>query len=298
MVEREWNLGEDSIDRTAVLTDFLEQVAAERKEHVTKTKPVHSEEEVIGSFPENAWTRARREGREAAADGATDAFTSALLQCKRERRLGVIAEIKRVSPAEGALAPDLDPAKLARAYEAAGATAISVLTEPNHWKGSLDDLARVRDAVSIPILCKDVIVTEYQVLEARARGADAVLLIADLLNDHDLARITKRAKEFDVGVLVEAHERAGFERAVAFGERVVGVNARNLRQPKEIDRDRIEQLQSLARPEQVLVAESGIASTDDARRLPGRVDAVLVGSALVRAADPRSLVEGLAAIRR
>ncbi len=259
---------------------------------------MHSEKEVIGSFPDNAWTRARREARDLGVDGASDAFTSALLRRKRERRLGVIAEIKRVSPAEGALAPDLDPAKLARAYEAAGATAISVLTEPTHWRGSLDDLARVRGAVSIPVLAKDVFVSEYQVLEARARGADAILLIADLLDDDDLAGIAKRAKEFDVGVLVEAHERAGFERAVALGERVVGVNARNLRQPKEIDRTRIEQLHWLARPDQVLVAESGIGSVDDARRLPARVDAVLVGSALVRAADPRALVEGLVAIGR
>jgi indole-3-glycerol phosphate synthase len=278
--------------------DFLDQVAAERNEHVTKTRSMRSERDIIATFPENAWTRARREARGSADDGATDAFTSALLLRRRQRRLGVIAEIKRVSPAEGVLAPDLDPVTLARSYEAAGAAAISVLTEPIHWKGSLDDLARVRDAVSIPVLCKDVFVSDYQVIEARARGADAILLIADLLGDEDLASIAKRAREFEMGVLVEAHERAGFERAVALGERVVGVNARNLRQPKEIDRTRIEQLHRLARAEQVLVAESGIGSVEDARRLPARVDAVLVGSALVRAADPRGLVEGLAAIGR
>jgi len=286
------------------MPDFLEQVSAERKAYVMETRPRVSEEEVLSNMRDNLWARARAAGtlEELRTDGATDAFTSALLKAKRDRRLAVIAEVKRVSPAHGVLGADVDVAQLARAYVAAGATAISVLTEPKHWGGSLRDLEAVRDAVNVPLLYKDVVVTEYQVLEARKAGADAVLLIAEVLSEHDLSRITKRAAEFDVGVLVEAHDPAAFERAVDFvsraGARVVGVNARNLRDPGEIDLDRVGKLQGLAREDQVLVAESGIATVEDARRLPARVDAVLIGTALMRAADPGPLIGGVAAIRR
>jgi indole-3-glycerol phosphate synthase len=156
--------------------------------------------------------------------------------------------------------------------------------------------------VGVPILYKDVVVTEYQVLEARRAGADAALLIAEALSDHDLHRIAKRAAELDMGVLVEAHEAPAFERAVAFVAgavgRMVGINARNLRQPREIDVERVSELHALARDDQILVAESGISTVEDAVRLPKRVDAVLVGSALMRAADPGPLIAGLAAIRR
>jgi indole-3-glycerol phosphate synthase len=286
------------------MTDFLEEVGAERRAYVMETKPRVSEAEVLSNMRDNVWARARAAGTLDAlrVDGASDAFTSALLHAKREGRLAVIAEVKRVSPAHGVLRADVDVARLARAYVAAGATAISVVTEPKHWGGSLRDLEAVRDAVNVPILFKDIVVSEYQVLEARKAGADAALLIADALNEHDLDRITKRAAELDVGVLVEAHEPAAFERAVDFvaraGARVVGINARNLREPSEIDLDRVGKLQALARNDQILVAESGIASVEDARRLPPRVDAVLVGTALMRAADPGPLIAGLAAIRR
>jgi indole-3-glycerol phosphate synthase len=263
-----------------------------------------SEQDVLSNMRDNLWARARAAGAldGLRIDGARDAFTSALALAKREGRLAVIAEVKRVSPAQGVLGADVDVARLARAYVAAGATAISVVTEPKHWGGSLDDLGAVRDVVGVPILYKDIVVSEYQVLEARKAGADAALLIAEALNEDDLSKITKRAAELDMGVLVEAHDRAAFERAVEFvaraGSRVVGINARNLRQPSEIDVDRVRMLHALARDDQILVAESGINSVDDARRLPARVDAVLVGTALMRAADPGPLIAGLAAIRR
>jgi indole-3-glycerol phosphate synthase len=286
------------------MTDFLELVGAERKAYVTETRLRVSEEDVLSNTRDNVWARARAAGTldQVRLDGAIDGFTSALLRAKRDGRLAVIAEVKRVSPAHGVLGADADVARLARAYVAAGATAISVVTEPKHWGGSLRDLEAVRDAVDVPILFKDIVVTEYQVLEGRRGGADAALLIADALNEDDLSRFTKRAAELDVGVLVEAHDPAAFERAVDFvaraGARVVGINARNLRRPSEIDVDRVGKLHALARDDQVLVAESGIASVEDARRLPARVDAVLVGTALMRAADPGPLIAGLAAIRR
>jgi indole-3-glycerol phosphate synthase len=285
------------------MTDFLEEVGAERKAYVMETRARVSEEQLLTNMRDNVWSRARGAALDALrTGGALDAFTSALMQAKREGRLAVIAEVKRVSPAQGVLGVGADVARLASAYVAAGATAISVVTEPKHWGGSLRDLESVRDAVGVPILYKDVVVTEYQVLEARNAGADAALLIAEALNDDELSRITRRAAKLDVGVLVEAHDPAAFERAVAFvaraGTRVVGINARNLRRPSEIDVDRVATLHALARGDQILVAESGIASVEDARRLPARVDAVLVGTALMRAADPGPLIAGLAAIRR
>jgi len=214
-------------------------------------------------------------------------------------QLAVIAEVKRTSPAIGTLAgPGLSAAEQALRYEAAGATAISVLTEPRFWGGSLEDLKEVCAAVTIPVLCKDVIVDEYQIIEAAAAGADAVLLIAEALDDDQLRGLRRRAESLGMTVLVEAHETVAFGRAVASGALVVGVNARNLRDPKEIDIGRARQLHTFVKDQQILVAESGIGSVDDGRLLPARVDAVLVGTALMRADDPAPLIRGLAGIRR
>ena len=267
------------------MTDFLEQVAASRREYVREAKARRPVEDLLSG-------RAR-----------TGAVPGIFGRRLRDRTytglLGVIAEVKRTSPALGALAtPGLSAAEQALRYEAAGATAISVLTEPRFWGGSLEDLVAVRAAVSIPVLCKDVIVDEYQLVEAYAAGADAVLLIAEALSDDELRQLRQRANALSMDTLVEAHESVAFGRAVACGSLVVGINARNLRDPKEIDIGRARQLHSFAQEGQVLVAESGIASADDARLLPARVDAVLVGTALMRAEDPAPLIRALAGIRR
>jgi indole-3-glycerol phosphate synthase len=231
-----------------------------------------------------------------ARGGPGDTFTRALRLL--HGRIAVIAEVKRRSPALGVLSANADPVTLALAYEAAGATAVSVLTEPRHWGGSLEDLVAVSEAVRIPVLCKDVIVDDYQIVQARAAGADAVLLIAEALSDAELHRFIVRANTLGMGVLLEAHEPVAFGRAVAAGTMVVGVNARNLRRPSEIDVGRVRQLHTFARAGQVLVAESGIESVDDARLLPARVDAVLIGTALMRSIDPMPLISGIAAIRK
>ena len=162
----------------------------------------------------------------------------------------------------------------------------------------MEDLVAVREAVDVPVLCKDVIVDEYQLVEAHAAGADAVLLIAEALDDATLRRMIDRARALGLGVLVEAHEPAAFGRAVASGAAVVGVNARNLRRPIEIDIGRVRQLSAFVRRDQILVAESGIASVDDARMLPARVDAVLMGTALMRADDASPLIQSIASIKR
>jgi indole-3-glycerol phosphate synthase len=284
------------------MSDFLEQVIAERRADVAAAKARVDERELI--------VHARRplrmpvfaddsdERRRLFVDHSqrVEAFGRAL--GLRRDRIAVIAEVKRRSPALGALGEYADVSAVARSYVAAGASVISVLTEPRHWGGSIEDLVAVREAVDIPVLCKDVIVDEYQLAEAYAAGADAVLLIAEALDDASLHRMIERARELHLGVLVEAHEPAAFGRVVASAATVVGVNARNLRRPSEIDIGRIRQLSSFARPDQILVAESGIRSVDDARMLPARVDAVLVGTALMRADDPAPLIQSIASIKR
>lgn len=279
------------------MTDFLEQVIAERRADVARAKAQVPEEALEVRTREAAVVGRHSTGYPLTAGRRMgDAFTVALRML--HGRLGVIAEVKRRSPALGTLSADADPATLALAYEAAGATAVSVLTEPRHWGGSFDDLVAVSQAVRIPVLCKDVIVDEYQIAQACAAGADAVLLIAEALSDDELRRFIVRANTLGMGVLLEAHEPVAFGRAVASGTTVVGVNARNLRRPSEIDVGRVRQLHTFVRNAQILVAESGIASVDDARLLPARVDAVLVGSALMRSDDPMPLIKGIAAIRR
>ena len=290
------------------MSDFLEQVVAERRADAAASSAISPASEILAHSRENLWTRSERTGvrhpmlmppANARATRGGDAFTAALRSRRLQGRLAVIAEVKRVSPALGTLAADIDPARQARRYADAGAAAISVLTEPRHWGGSIGDLAAVREAVQgLPILCKDVIVSEYQIALARAAGADAVLLIAEALSDAELRRFIESASELNMGVLMEAHEPVAFGRAVASGASVVGANARNLRRPKEIDVSRARELQSFPREDQIFVAESGIESADDARLLPARVDAVLVGTALMRADDPAPLIHEMSAIRR
>ncbi|HKY51382.1 MAG TPA: indole-3-glycerol phosphate synthase TrpC [Candidatus Limnocylindria bacterium] len=275
------------------MTDFLEQVIAERRADVAVAKAATSEEELLSAAKDNLHSARRGRGVTPVSPGH-DAFTYAVWRAPG--RLAVIAEIKRLSPSQGVLLADADPATIARWYVEAGASAISVLTEPNHWGGSLRDLAAVRDAVRVPILCKDVIVDEFQIVQARSAGADAVLLIAEALSDEELRGFIARASALGMGVLVEAHEPVAFGRAVATRAPVVGVNARNLRRPREIDIGRVRQLHTFVDQHQRLVAESGITTVEDARLLPQRVSAVLIGSALMLADDPRPLIRGIAGI--
>jgi indole-3-glycerol phosphate synthase len=258
--------------------DFLETVVAERRADMQAAR--------------------RHEAALTRSVAPRPSLVAAIRAARTRGRVAVIAEVKRRSPALGALAADADPESMAFVYAQAGAVAISVLTEPRHWGGSVADLVAVTKAVDLPVLYKDVVVDEQQLREAQASGASAVLLIAEALDDATLGSFVERAAALGLTALVEAHEHRAFARAVASGATVVGVNARNLRVPTEIDRDRIEALHGLVRPHQLLVAESGIASADDVAALPGRVDAVLVGTALMTAADPGALVRSLAEVRR
>lgn len=197
-------------------------------------------------------------------------------------RLALIAEIKRRSPSKGDIAPALDAAAQAKAYEAAGADAISVLTEPSRFGGSLDDLRTVTAAVSLPVLRKDFIVDPYQIWEAADAGAAAVLLIVAALSDDALAGLMAECHACGLDALVEVHGRDELERALTAGARLVGVNNRNLR-TLAVDLAVTEQLAAHVPPGVVLVSESGIATADDAwRAARAGAGALLVGEALVR----------------
>ena len=209
--------------------------------------------------------------------------------------VAVIAEVKRSSPSKGALASIDDPAALAAEYEAGGAAAISVLTEGRRFKGTLDDLIRVRLAVSVPVLRKDFIVTAYQLFEARAAGADLVLLIVAALSDYELVCLIERAESIGLTPLVEVHTAEEVSRAVAAGARIIGVNARNL-QTLEVDPGTFARLAPQIPSGIVRIAESGVRGPHDVIELArAGADVVLVGEALVTGRDPRSGVADLVA---
>ena len=202
----------------------------------------------------------------------------------------VIAEIKRSSPSKGALAAITNAPELASTYAAAGADAISVLTEGRKFGGSLEDLAAVRDAVTVPLLRKDFIAEEYQIFEARAYGADIVLLIVAALEQPLLTRLHDFAHQLGLAVLVETHSADEVRRANDIGARIIGVNARNL-STLELDRNVFGEVKHLIDSSAIAVAESAVAGVDDvvAYRSAG-ADVVLVGEALVTAGDPAARV--------
>ncbi|QCR19294.1 indole-3-glycerol phosphate synthase TrpC [Agrococcus sp. SGAir0287] len=202
----------------------------------------------------------------------------------------VIAEVKRASPSKGRIADIPEPAELAAAYAAGGASVISVLTEGRRFLGTLDDLRAVRGAVDVPVLRKDFLASRYQLLEARAAGADLVLLIVAALDDATLADLHAFATGLGLSVLVEVHDADEVRRALAVGARIVGVNTRDL-QTFQMHPERFAELRPLIPEGVVAVAESGVQGVDDVRayRTAG-AHAVLVGEALVRDGDPAARV--------
>jgi indole-3-glycerol phosphate synthase len=212
--------------------------------------------------------------------------------------VALIAECKRRSPGAGAILTGLEPTELTRGYEAAGAAALSVLTDGPFFGGSVEDLALVRAGTSIPILRKDFVLDTLHVLEARACGADAVLLIARILDDATLARLHAEAMGLGMGVLVEVHDAGELERAVRIGAVVVGINNRDL---ATFTTDLETSLRLLAGlPDHVLVvSESGIRTREDVERLgDAGVDAILVGESLLRADDPAAAARALTGVPR
>ncbi|MBV8196284.1 MAG: indole-3-glycerol-phosphate synthase [Candidatus Dormibacteraeota bacterium] len=211
------------------------------------------------------------------------------------RRGGVIAEMKRRSPSGGSLRPALDPARLAHWYAAAGARAVSVLTDAEDFGGSMDDLAAVRHAVDIPVLRKDFIVDSIQVAESRVAGADWVLLIAALLDGDGLDECLDAANRAHAGVIVEVHDEDEVGLALASGATCIGINNRDLR-TLGTDLGTFARLRRMIPPDMCCVAESGVGIAADAARLVSDgADAVLVGEALMRAESPRAACAAIVA---
>jgi indole-3-glycerol phosphate synthase len=263
---------------------ILETIVAEKRREVARLP----QQTISGSQLQAAL---RKRG------GARDFL--AALRAPEPAAVALIAEVKKASPSAGVICPHFDPVKIARQYQAAGASCLSVLTDENFFQGSLEFLRAIRQAVSVPLLRKDFIIDERQILEAIEWGADAILLIVAILDDRQLAHFHALSDEAGLAVLVEAHDEIELDRAIAAGARLVGVNNRDLKTFK-VDLGTTERLAARLRetcgPKTtlLLVGESGIHTRADVQRLArAGVQAILVGESLMREADMNAKVHEL-----
>lgn len=217
---------------------------------------------------------------------ATRGFAAAIDACIDRDQPAVIAEIKKASPSKGVIRTSFDPARIARSYEKAGATCLSVLTDREFFQGSKDNLKLARETCKLPVLRKDFIVDAYQVYEARQMGADCILLIVAALEDELLLDLTLLAAELDMDVLIEVHDGEELERALALPAPLIGVNNRNLR-TFDTSLDTSASLRDIVPYDRTLVTESGIRTPEDVQRMrDAGIDAFLVGETFMRAEDP------------
>jgi indole-3-glycerol phosphate synthase len=262
---------------------FLARIADDRRRRVAEmrlARPAHALRARLGP--------ARQAGR----------LERALRRGGPDQPLRLLCEIKRASPSRGLLNESFDPVALARTYAAGGAAAISLVTEPDHFRGELDWFARVRPEVSVPLLLKDFVVDPYQILDAAARGADGVLLLASLLSDTELQRWIGEAKLLGLDPLVEVHSEEELHVALRGGATLVGINHRDLR-TFELDMSLSAELLPRVPPMVTAVAESGISAPGELLRLRAtRCDAVLMGEVFMTSADPAATLAGLAAAAR
>lgn len=251
---------------------------------------------VAGALADAAERRTIRSLAEVEADAlAAPAPRDALAALAPADRVKIIAEVKRASPSRGLLADIRDPASLAVSYQTGGASAISVLTEQRRFGGSLDDLREVRAAVEVPVLRKDFIADPYQVFEARAAGADLVLLMATVLEQKELSELYALVGQLGMTALVEAHSAEEVARSVDVGATVIGINARDLK-TFQLDRDLFGTLAGAIPSGVVRVAESAVTSPADvAHYREAGADVVLIGEALVTGEDPVTTLESFLA---
>ena len=263
--------------------DFLARIAGDRRRRIEELRqrtPGHVLRSRIGPIsPAGRLERALRRG-------------------DSRGPLRLICEIKRASPSKGVLRADLDPVSIARLYEAGGAAAISIVTEPDHFQGDLEWVAAVRPAVKLPLLVKDFVLDSYQILDAAARGADGVLLVAALLSEVQTQRLITEARLLGLDCLVEVHTADELLRSVRAGATLVGINHRDLR-TFEVDPELSLRLLPEVPPLVTAVAESGLSTPADLARLRGtRCDAVLMGEVFMTSPDPAATLATLAAAAR
>ena len=253
------------------MSDVLDRILAAKRAEVRESRTRVSEDEV-------------RRGAQAAS--APRGFERSLRETIARGKAGVIAEIKRASPSKGLIRADFDPARIAASYERHGAACLSVLTDREFFGGSAEDLVSARAACSLPVLRKDFILEPYQVYEARSWGADCILLIMDAAPDGELLALERLAHDLGMDVLVESHDAAQLDRALAFATPLVGVNNRDLR-TFETHLETTLALVERVPPGKLLITESGIGQPGDVARLQvAKVSAYLVGSAFMAADDP------------
>ena len=235
--------------------------------------------------------------REAALSGEKRPF-EAILSTPGPTGVNIIAEIKRASPSKGPICLDLDPAIYAKMYEQGGAAAISVLTDQHYFKGSIQDLVLARSAVSLPILRKEFIISQYQIYEACAAGADAVLLIVRILEPAQLKDYLQLCKALSLGALVEIHATREIEVAIKAGARIIGINNRDL-SSFETNINVASTVAGLLGPAQVPVAASGISSAADVQHLKqAGIFNFLIGESIVRSTDPIKFIKSLSGVEK
>jgi len=252
------------------MKDVLAEICSEKRAHVARWKAVVSEAALLGGLAHAPPPRP---------------FAAALEQCLAEGRYGLIAEIKKASPSAGLIRSDFDPATLARAYKAGGASCLSVLTDTPYFQGSDDDLRTVRRHAELPVLRKDFILDPYQILESRHMGADCVLLIMAALSDATASELAATAAEHRLDLLAEVHDGAELDRALRLGVRMIGINNRNLK-TLVTDLATTERLAPEVPADRIVVAESGIRRAEDLDRLAAAgARCFLVGETLMREPD-------------
>lgn len=250
--------------------NILEKIAAYKREEIARAKAAVSPTEI------ETCARASEPPR---------GFRAALITARAEKRIGLIAEIKKASPSKGLIRADFDPPALAAAYEKGGASCLSVLTDTPSFQGSPEYLSAAREAVNLPVLRKDFLLEPYQVAEARAWGADAILIIMAMVDDETATDLLHAARDYGMDALVEIHDEAELDRALALGADMIGINNRDL---KTFVTDVGVTLKLAPRipKDKLVVAESGLASRDDLARLAEiGVSTVLIGETLMRQSD-------------
>ena len=261
------------------MTNVLEKIVSKKREEISALKSSRAESELRAQLKD--------------APKPRDFFAA----LAAGGPIKLIAEVKKASPSKGIIRADFHPVDIARAYESAGATCLSVLTDVHFFQGSLDYLTQIRAAVNLPLLRKDFILDTYQLLEARLAGADAVLLIAECLDDCNLRKLHNEAVELGLTPLVEFYDEENLDRVLAAGAQLIGVNNRDLR-TFEIDLNRTILMRSRVPLDCVFVGESGIFTRADALRLQeAGVDAMLVGESLMRETDIAAATKQLLGLR-